>query len=1117
MIQPWTPRRSASYGFHFENDMVLLRTILLLGFALVLATEAWAQSLTIGGQPSRTVRSGVDFAATVIGDPWDFDEATDYVYMFSDDVTNISAFTSIPTVNGVLSGVVRGADPTVQLQFEGIGGALNTVGRNGIVTPIDASRFRRLSFRVRRSGGIPDTIDRVGAFWFPPLDRGAGGLGLWQARGMVVDGQPANMMPLDVQATSIYQIYRLDLDAPLQAGGAAYAGNIAGLKLRLARSDSVRGATIDLDWVRLTERGAGTTQRLQWSNLGGRVVLRATHAQTGDVIQIYPDGTSGAVDFADNSFYDWDYGYLPPGTWTVSAQGTATRTATLVIDAAPVVTVLDPDAGGGRDFATAVLGDPWDLTNPQDVSRNGRTHHFTSEQYTANGLIGVTSGGSYPANPPDPWVLFTDDGFGFGPPVINANIYHRLSFTLEYDRKELMATEALSETFGGVARVAWAVSDGTGFTPFTITQDIFVLDGGPHTYTMDLAAMRDTNSLESPIASFWEGNIGTFRIDTDESATPRTIRLANVKIAADDAPNGTGVFTIRWRATDATFSSQVANLNASDATVALYYDTNLDPAQKTSIASGIPATNGQFNWHVGGLAVGVYHVYVEITDGAGNTQGRYASGPVRLSSTFPPVTDNNGNGLADAWESKYGVSSPTADTDGDGVNNLQEYQQGTHPLLSNAWTLAEGSTGFFDERLALANPDDVQADGVVTFLRPDGQAPITRPYSIGPFGRATINVDEIGGLGNSDVSAVITSTAGGVVAERTMFWGDLYYGGHTGKALERTGTQWFLAEGVANSFFSTFILLANAGSTPANVEVTFLLEPSGTVTRTYQLAANSRTTIFTNEFRDQAGAQALLGRSFSTRVTSNVPIAVERALYFTNARFWNGGHAAAGVPAPQSDWYVAEGATGTFFSTFLLLANPNASAVTATIRYLQANGPALTETRALPAQSRTTIPVNTILPSAEVSFAVSASAPIIVERAMYWPGPDWYEGHASAGLTQTGVVWALAEGELGGSRNFQSYILIANASSSDASVRLRFLRENGTSFVSPTFTVPANARVTRAANEFMGAGQLTGGERFGVLIESVNGVPIVVERAMYWDGGGEFWGGGTNETAVRIR
>jgi hypothetical protein len=40
---------------------------------------------------------------------------------------------------------------------------------------------------------------------------------------------------------------------------------------------------------------------------------------------------------------------------------------------------------------------------------------------------------------------------------------------------------------------------------------------------------------------------------------------------------------------------------------------------------------------------------------------------------------------------------------------------------------------------------------------------------------------------------------------------------------------------------------------------------------------------------------------------------------------------------------------------------------------------------------------------------------IIVERAMWWPGPTsatWHEAHNSPGTTQTGTRWALAEGEV---------------------------------------------------------------------------------------------------------
>ena len=40
---------------------------------------------------------------------------------------------------------------------------------------------------------------------------------------------------------------------------------------------------------------------------------------------------------------------------------------------------------------------------------------------------------------------------------------------------------------------------------------------------------------------------------------------------------------------------------------------------------------------------------------------------------------------------------------------------------------------------------------------------------------------------------------------------------------------------------------------------------------------------------------------------------------------------------------------------------------------------------------------------------------------------------------------------------------------------------------------------------------------FGVIVESTNEVPIVVERAMYWDALGQHWAGGINTTGTRLR
>jgi hypothetical protein len=46
---------------------------------------------------------------------------------------------------------------------------------------------------------------------------------------------------------------------------------------------------------------------------------------------------------------------------------------------------------------------------------------------------------------------------------------------------------------------------------------------------------------------------------------------------------------------------------------------------------------------------------------------------------------------------------------------------------------------------------------------------------------------------------------------------------------------------------------------------------------------------------------------------------------------------------------------------------------------------------------------------------------------------------------------------------------------------------------------------------------LSSGETFGAVINSTNGVPIAVERAMYWDSATRAWSAGTNETGFLLK
>jgi hypothetical protein len=956
-----------------------------------------------------------------------------------------------------------------------------------------------------------------------------------------------------------YHIYKMDLDAtdPWTVSTRwreTPEGRVRGVILWMGEGGfgnewggTLAGATIEIDWIRLVPRDGSTTAILAWSGFGGTVTLTARHRETGDTIQIFPDDGTSATTFADNRSFTWDYGFLPPGTWDVTAtRSSNSRTVTLSIDPAPVAAITDPDETGGQDLARTVIGDAWDMTNPEDLSRYGWTNNLASPQFGDSGFQAYSL--QYPqAGHGDPavWLTTDDNRTPAQRLTIDGTRFHRLSFTMELDHPELSVTTGLLDNqWGSVARVIWRPTGMTGGL-LTNSQDIWVMDGGPRTYSMDLSTMtrsggrlctdcdiEDTSETPWVAQNPWGASMAALRIDPHEGTNARWFKISNVTLAADDAPNANGFFLVRWNTFDATFSRSVATSGGADATVSLYWDTDQDKANgRTAIASGLPTAQGSYLWNTGALARNQrIWLSVDIVDVRGNTQTRYSSGPLAIPATGAAFTDADRDGLDDAWETRYSVSSPSADDDGDGVTNLIEYQQGTSPRIANRWVLAEGNTSVFRERIALVNPEADPAQVVVQYLR-RGEPPVTRDYTVGGYSRLTIDVNSVEGLAGRDVSAVVTATAGAVVAERTMLWGSTTYGGHTGKAIQTARTTWYLAEGDAG-FFDTFILLANPDATQdATVTATFMLEPlpgaaaEPPIVLSLSVPAQQRQTVRAREVN--VNGRSLAGRAFSTRITSTVPVNVERAMYFgpspgQAADFWPGGHEAPAVASPATQWFVAEGATGDLFDTYLLLANPNDVDTDVDISYLTDQTTLAMPTMRVPRNSRKTIRVDDAHPalaSVSVSASIRASQPIIVERAMYWPGNynSWYEAHNSAGVTSTGTVWALAEGEKGGSLAFASYVLFANPGTTDATVRVSLLRASGRTEIAP-FVVPAGRRVTKCACPSGLADNfpvLASGEKFGFLVESDQ--PVVVERSMYWNGGNQFWGGGTNETAVKIR
>ena len=121
----------------------------------------------------------------------------------------------------------------------------------------------------------------------------------------------------------------------------------------------------------------------------------------------------------------------------------------------------------------------------------------------------------------------------------------------------------------------------------------------------------------------------------------------------------------------------------------------------------------------------------------------------------------------------------------------------------------------------------------------------------------------------------------------------------------------------------------------------------------------------------------------------DAPGAAERAMYFglPPDRLFKAGHESAGVTAPSTEWFLAEGATGRFFETFVLIANPNASVANVTLTYVTETGAIVTRNKTVPANARITVNIESegspALDNAAVATRVLSNIPVVVERAQY--------------------------------------------------------------------------------------------------------------------------------------
>jgi hypothetical protein len=212
-----------------------------------------------------------------------------------------------------------------------------------------------------------------------------------------------------------------------------------------------------------------------------------------------------------------------------------------------------------------------------------------------------------------------------------------------------------------------------------------------------------------------------------------------------------------------------------------------------------------------------------------------------------------------------------------------------------------------------------------------------------------------------------------------------------------------------------------------------------------------------------------------------------------------------------------------------LIGNPSTQAANVTISYLLPNGTTFDKVYQVAAQSRLTISVDgedPRLAGTSVSAAVNSDVPIVVERSMWWPSPNWYEGSLTAATTETGTKWALAGGYSLApipsipAADAKTYLLVANPSATDAHVTFELQNYNVATCPAVTVMVPAHGRYTAEVRDICPP---TMEGAFSGTITS-DGPGIVVERSTYWstngptpDTFGQFWAAGASTLLTKIQ
>ncbi len=529
----------------------------MLLMLLVYPSAAHAQ-IVINNLVSRQVFSEPnDFPSRLFADPWDMSEWTDM-----SNSQYYSKITNFKFKGGVLSGRTTGHAYFHPL-FPGYRDGY-PLGRDGEINKIDTSKYNSVSFRMYSS---KRTIGQV--HWLYNT--------MWTKFGVNA-----------FRVKKGWHTYSIDLAADDQ-----WVGKPMGFRFTPAYEPDVH---FKVDWMRLYQKSKRRVS-LEWndSKPGSRVLIYLDRDRVygNNKVEKLTSRTSGR-----QNTYTWNPSPYKPGSYYFylkKAGEPAVYSKRILINRVPLITILNPDDKGGKDYASVETGNPWDMNGPNDIEFND---YLTDIRFKD----GIMSAKTVMKNPGQ------KIGEGFFhlrvPKPIDTNKYHRLTFRYRYDGY-------FDFGLGTMARAIWG-PDWWDLTRHS-TSDAIITYPRWTTYTMDLKKM--------PIVAGnigWNGLVREFRFDPLEVSKPWRFYVDYIRLSADDWANRG--MTIQWNE---------GRLTPRPTKVAIYYDTNRSGFNGRLIAKGLKSVSGKnsYKWNTKQVPEGKYWIHIAATDGVSSSKV-YSTGPV---------------------------------------------------------------------------------------------------------------------------------------------------------------------------------------------------------------------------------------------------------------------------------------------------------------------------------------------------------------------------------------------------------------------------------------------------------------------------------------------------------